>query len=146
MDFILRHKFTYLFGVLLGILNFFCFKVTITNDILFSYLAVLVITDCISSAVLTTFFEKMLRENKLFRSLFLDFKLMETLILTVVFQVVLLIIILFRSFIHNNGVFIASVWFAIFGFVIGLLVSCLVQIFKALYGLWQQRQNNKDLY
>lgn len=145
MDFILRHKFTYLFGVLLGILNFFCFKVTITNDILFSYLAILVITDCISSAVLT-FFEDMLKENKLSRSLFLDFKLMETLILAVVFQFVLLTIILFRSFLHNNGVFIASVWFAIFGFVIGLLVSCLVQVFKALYGLWQQRQNNKDLY
>lgn len=145
MDFILRHKFTYLFGVLLGILNFFCFKVTITNDILFSYLAILVITDCISFAALT-FFENPLKENKLFRNLFLDLKLLESLTLAAVFQFVLAIIIALGSFIHNHGVLLASVWLAIFGFVIGLLVSCLVQIFKALRGLWQQRQNNKDLY
>lgn len=144
MDFILRHKFTYLFGVLLGILNFFCFKVTITKDILLIDLVIVISMVCISEV--TNFVSKMLNKNKLFQSLFLDLKLAESFLLAGAFQVLLAIIAMIGFFLRDNSILLASVWFAVFGFVIGLLVLYLVQVFKALYGLWQQRQNTKDLY
>lgn len=144
MDFILRHKFTYLFGVLLGILNFFYFKVTITNDILLIDLVIVISMVCISEV--TNFVSKMLNKNKLFQSLFLDVKLAESFFLASAFQVLLAIIAMIGFFLRDNSILLASVWFSVFGFVIGLLVSYVVQVFKALRGLWQQQQNNKDLY
>ena len=99
---------------------------------------------CISEV--TNFVSKMLNKNKLFQSLFLDLKLAESFLLAGAFQVLLAIIAMIGFFLRDNSILLASVWFAVFGFVIGLLVLYLVQVFKALYGLWQQRQNTKDLY
>lgn len=146
MSFIMRHKFTYFTGFLFGILNFFCFNF-IPKDIDALMSAVLTLAATLT-AIFIGFVSILLslNKNELFKSLFLDLKIIESLMLGTTFYLLLSFISIIGFFITIRKNLFMSIWFTSLGLSVGITVSLIIQLFKILHGLWTQRQNNNDLY
>lgn len=146
MSFILRHKFTYLAGILFGVLNFFYFKfIPKDMDALMSAVLTLAAT---LTAIFIGFVSILLslNKNELFKNLFLDLKIIESLMLGTTFYLLLSFISIIGFFITIRKNLFMSIWFTLLGLSVGITVSLMIQLFKILHGLWTQRQNNNDLY
>lgn len=145
MSFVLRHKFTYLFGILFGFLNLLYFHFIPKNMCLLILVVISLAAFWIVIGNYFIFIFLSLNKNDLFKNLFLDLKVLESSILGVTFYFLLCVLSIIGLFITNNKNLFMSVWFTFLGFSINIIVLLIVQLFKLLYGLWTQRQN-KDLY
>lgn len=146
MSFILRHKFTYFTGFLFGILNFFFFKfIPRSMD---DVMGAVVTLDLILAVIFMGFCVLLLEihENKLFKSLFLDLKVIDSITLGITFCALLSFISLIGFFITTGKNLFMSIWFTLLGLLVGIIILLIIQLFEILHGLWVQRQNNNDLF
>lgn len=148
MNFLKRHKWTYLVGIVVFIGNIFFVKI-VPNNIESLMSAVLALAATLT-AIFVGFVSIVLsfKNNNLFRTLELDLSILESLMLGTVFYLSLSFISLAGFFLKGNKshIIFMSFWFLLLFLSFGITLSLIIQLFQILKGLWMRRKNEDDLY
>ncbi|WP_445623637.1 hypothetical protein [Lacticaseibacillus paracasei] len=148
MSFIGRHKFSYSLGILTFMLNFWQLHLRPTD--LQALLSAVLTLAATLTAIFIGFVSIILslKENALFRRMFLDLRILESLLLGTTFYLLVSFASIFGFFIPNrfSGLdLFMSVWLSFLSMAVEVTVSLVVQLFEVLHGLWVER-DNENLY
>ncbi|MES5863643.1 hypothetical protein [Lacticaseibacillus paracasei] len=147
MKFLRRHVIPFLFGIATILANNWL-RLRPTN--LEALMGAVLTLAATLTAIFVGFVSILLsmKDNALFRNMFLDLKILESLLLGTVFYLIVSFISIIGFFLPENfsGIdWFMSAWLCSLVIAASVTCSLVMQLFGILHGLWVQRYN-EDLY